>query len=113
MAGRGGIISQENIQFTSSPTVAQVVAHKVLRSLKRGHRNIEGVCLCSAVIRHSVVSNSLQPHGAAAHQAPLSTGFPRQEYWNGLPFPPLGDLPDPRIKLMSLVSCIAGKLFTC
>ena len=31
---------------------------------------------------------------AVAHQAPLSTGFPRQEYWSGLPFPPPGDLPD-------------------
>ena len=28
-----------------------------------------------------------------AHQAPLSMGFSRQEYWNGLPFPPPGDLP--------------------
>ena len=33
-----------------------------------------------------------------AHQTPLSVGFPRQEYWSGLPFSPLGDLPDPRIK---------------
>ena len=31
---------------------------------------------------------------AIAHQAPLSMGFPRQEYWSGLPFPPPGDLPD-------------------
>ena len=31
-------------------------------------------------------------------QASLSMGFPRQEYWNGLPFPSPGDLPDPRIK---------------
>ena len=30
-----------------------------------------------------------------AHQAPLSLGFARQEYWSGLPFPPPGDLPDP------------------
>ena len=30
-----------------------------------------------------------------ARQAPLSMGFSRQEYWNGLPFPPPGDLPDP------------------
>ena len=30
-----------------------------------------------------------------AHQAPLSMGFPRQEYWSGLPFPSPGDLPDP------------------
>ena len=33
-----------------------------------------------------------------ARQAPLSMGFPRQEYWSGLPFPSPGDLPDPRIK---------------
>ena len=30
-----------------------------------------------------------------ARQAPLSMGFPRQEYWSGLPFPSPGDLPDP------------------
>ena len=35
---------------------------------------------------------------AVAHQAPLSMGFSRQEYWSGWPFPPLGDLPDPGIK---------------
>ena len=33
-----------------------------------------------------------------AHQAALSMGFPRQEYWDGLPFPSPGDLPDPRIE---------------
>ena len=34
----------------------------------------------------------------AARQAPLSMGFSRQEYWSGLPCPPLGDLPNPGIK---------------
>ena len=33
-----------------------------------------------------------------ACQAPLSMGFSRQEYWSGLPFPPLGDLPNPGIE---------------
>ena len=33
-----------------------------------------------------------------AHQTPPSMGFPRQEYWNGLPFPSPGDLPNPGIK---------------
>ena len=33
-----------------------------------------------------------------AHQAPLSMGFPRQEYWSELPFPSPGDLPDPGIE---------------
>ena len=32
------------------------------------------------------------------HQAPLSMGFSRQEYWSGLPSPPPGDLPDPGIE---------------
>ena len=39
----------------------------------------------------------------AARQAPLSTGFSRQKYWSGLPFPPLGDLPDLRMDPMSLM----------
>ena len=34
----------------------------------------------------------------AAHQAPLSMGFSRQEYWSGVPFPSPGDLPDPGIE---------------
>ena len=33
-----------------------------------------------------------------ANQAPLSVRFSRQEYWSGLPFPSLGDLPNPGIK---------------
>ena len=33
-----------------------------------------------------------------AHQVRLSIGFPRQEYWSGLPFPSPGDFPDPRIE---------------
>ena len=42
----------------------------------------------------------LGPHGLyVAHQAPPCMGFPRQEYWSGLPFPSPGDLPNPGIKL--------------
>ena len=36
-----------------------------------------------------------------AYQAPLSMGFPRQEYWSGLPFPSPGDLPGPGIEARS------------
>ena len=39
-------------------------------------------------------------------QAPLSMGFPSQEYWRGLPFPSTGDLPNPRIEPGL---CIAGR----
>ena len=38
-----------------------------------------------------------------ARQAPLSMGFPRQEYWNVLPFPSPGDLFNPGIKPTSPV----------
>ena len=49
----------------------------------------------------------------AVHQAPLSVGFSRQEYWSGLPCPPPGGLPDPGIELVSLVSpALAVGLFT-
>ena len=43
---------------------------------------------------------------------PLSTGFSRQEYWSGLPCPLPGDLPQPRIKPVSLMSpALTGKFF--
>ena len=48
-----------------------------------------------------------------AHKAPLSMGYFRQEYWSGLPFPPLGDLPDLGMEPESLVSpALAGRFFT-
>ena len=48
-----------------------------------------------------------------AHQAPLSVGFSRQEYWSGLPFPSPGHLPDPGIKPTSLKSpALAVGFFT-
>ena len=49
------------------------------------------------------------------HRPPGSSvmGFPMQECWSGLPFPPLGDLPDPRIEPMSVISpALAGRLGT-
>ena len=53
----------------------------------------------------SIVSNSLQLHGLYAdRQAPLSMEFSKQESWSGFPFPPPGDLPDPRIKPASPAS---------
>ena len=62
----------------------------------------------------SVVSNSLWPHELyVAHQAPLSTGFSRQEYWSGLPFPASGNLPDIGIEPVSLLApALTGGFFT-
>ena len=55
------------------------------------------------------------------HQAPLSMGFSRQEYWSGLPFPSPGDLPDhpgieprsPTLQADTLTSAPPGKLNCC
>ena len=38
------------------------------------------------------------PMDSSLHQAPPSMGFSRQKYWNGLPFPSPGNLPDLGIK---------------
>ena len=73
------------------------------------------VCVCACVLAHvymlscSIMSDSATPW-TVARQAPLSMGFPRQEYWSGLPFPSLGDLPDPGIKPLS--AAWAGRFFT-
>ena len=45
-----------------------------------------------------------------ACQAPLSLGFPRQEYWTGLPFPSPGDLPDLGVEFTS--PALTGRFFT-
>ena len=44
--------------------------------------------------------NSFVTPWTVAHQAPLSVGFSRPEYWSGLPFPSPGDLPNPGFKPM-------------
>ena len=60
-----------------------------------------------------LLSDSFVTLWTIACQAPLSMGFPRQEYWRGLPFPTLGDLPNPEIEHASLASpALAGRFFT-
>ena len=63
-------------------------------------------------------SPTLATRWTVAHQAPLSMGFSRQEYWRGYPFPSPGHLPDPGIEpaspvlqASSLPSEPPGKLF--
>ena len=68
------------------------------------YNTLKGMHACS------VVSDSLWPQQTVANQAPQFMGFPRQEYWGRLPFPCLGDLPDPEIKPGSPV--LTGKFFT-
>ena len=70
-----------------------------------GYQNSDMVKLLSSC---SVVSDSATP-GTVACLAALSVGFPRQEYWGGLPFPSPGDLPDPGIEPVS--SALADGFF--
>ena len=65
-------------------------------------------CLCANSFQSCP---TLQGSGILAHQAPLSMGISRQEYWSGLPCPSPGDLPDPGIKPASLkCPALAGYL---
>ena len=55
------------------------------------------------------MSDSFVTPWTVDHQAPLSMGFLKQEYWRGLPFLSPGDLPDPGIELAS--PALASKFF--
>ena len=65
------------------------------------------MCLCVQSHSHVRLFGILW---TAAHQVPLSMGFSRQEHWSGLPFSPLGDLPNLGIKPMSWVSLIGRRI---
>ena len=66
------------------------------------------VCVC--VLSRSVMSNSFATLWTVAHQAPLSMGFFRQEYWSKLLFPSPGDFPYLGIEPVS--PALAGRFFT-
>ena len=61
------------------------------------------LCRLCAVLSHFCHIRLFTPPWTVAHQAPLSMGFSRQNYWSGLPCPPPGDLPNPGIKLASVI----------
>ena len=68
------------------------------------------LCICVCVL--SCVQLFETPWTVAC-QAPLTMGFPRQEYWSWLPFPSPVDLPNPKIEPVSLVSpALASRFFT-
>ena len=69
------------------------------------------VCVCVCV---RLVASPVQLFATTytiALQPPLSMEFSWQEYWNELPFPPLGDLPNPEIEAMSPESPLLTKDF--
>ena len=81
------------IKGVKCPTVNWTSRKKIQQTFSTYNYLDQSVCSVT-----SVVSNSLWPQWTVAHQAPLSMGFSRQEYWGGLPFPPPEDLPNLGIK---------------
>ena len=69
------------------------------------------ICLSACVLVAQLCLTLCNPWTIAC-QGPLSMGFPWQEYWSGLPFPPPWDLPDPGIKPVSPVSPALHRFFT-
>ena len=82
--------------------------------LSRGDRDLGVACGVGGLVAH--LCPTLATLQGVAHQAPLSMGYPRQEYWNELPFPSPEDLPDPGIEpgspALQAASCSAGGFFT-
>ena len=66
------------------------------------------ICFCCCLVARSCPT--LETPWTVAHQALQSVGFPREEYWSGLPFPSPGDLSNPGIKPTSPM--LAGRFFT-
>ena len=75
-------------------------------------------CLGSGACMHACVLSCVShvqlfaTPWTVAHQALLSMGFSRQEYWSGLPCPPPGDLSEPGIKSKSLTSPVLAGGFS-
>ena len=79
------------------PLEKGMTAHSSILAWRRS-RSI--VCLVVTLVTPQTV----------AHQAPLYMGFPRQEYWSRLPFPPAEDIHEPGAKSRS--PTLAGRFFT-
>ena len=98
------------LPWTEEPNGYSSVAHKELDTTEQVSTRV-----ASHIWRVALHACVLSPVGlcvtlwAVARQAPLSTGFSRQEYWSGLPCPPPGDLLDPSIEPAS--SALTGGFF--
>ena len=84
-------------------------SHNTYLTGERAHPSVTSalwsVCL--------VVSDSLQPHGLQPTRLLCLWGFSRQEHWSGLPCLPPGDLPNPGIESITLMSsALVGRFFT-
>ena len=97
--------------FTIAKTWRQLKCPSAEEWIKKMQHIYTMEYLCSCLLAQSclILSDPMD----CSHQAPLSMGFFRREYWSGLPFPLPGDLPDPGIKAKSPTSpALADGFFT-
>ena len=96
-------LSKTTQHITDSTKIKLQPVSSWLLAINQHHS--EDVCMLSSF---SHVQLFVTPW-TVAHQAPLSMGFSRQEYWSESPFPSPGDLSNPGIKPESLTSHCIGK----
>ena len=116
-------------RFGPGPNILEFIHRPLLRHLhsyrspsKRGQTRIMYISPLAVHLRQVTAQllSRVQPFvtpQTVAHQDPLSMGFPRQEYWSGLPFPPPENVSDPGVEPKSPVSSspvvyIAGRFLT-
>ena len=98
------VLKQSTHIFSFSNTAPHKAGVMCLNFIKEG---VEDSCTHAQSLSH--VRLFAIPW-TAAHQAPLSKGFPRQEHWSGLPFPSPGNLPGTGIE--PTFPAVAGRFFT-
>ena len=93
--------------FTCSPLFPKKCNEQLVAELKHSHHVMCKICLSPSLCAFLFLNSFAQllsrvqlfaTPWTVAYPAPLSMGFPKQEYWSGLPCPSPGDLPDPRIE---------------
>ena len=100
-----GSIQEEAIIIVNiyAPNIAPQCIMQMLTDIK-GEIDSNTIMCCAAVLSHFSHTPLSATLWTVAYHAPLFTGFFRQEYWGGLPFHSLEDLPDPGFELASPVS---------
>ena len=103
-SSRGSSWPRDWIIFSNIPCIGrQILCHWAM----------QGRLLIGCVLSHFSCVQLFVNLWTIACQAPLCTGFSRQEYWRWLPCPPPGNLPKPGIEPTSLMSpALAGGFFT-
>ena len=111
--GRPGILRFMGSQrvghdWATELTELNILDVRTLSSYSHDTKNILRQCswmrtqVCACMLSCFSLVWLFETPWTVAHQTPLSMGFPRQEYWSGLPFPSPGDLLNPGIEPASL-----------